>query len=354
MRVKRLCHVCGLFVGLLLAFNLSSGFSQEIEISPQYYHIKNFKFVSGDVLPEMVVEYGTIGTKKTDAAGNIVNAIVWCHGWSGNYAQIKDAKAVVGPGKVIDTDKYFIIAPTAIGSPGSSSPSTSKLGPKFPKYTPRDMANAQYRLITEHFKVKHLKGVIGASMGGFQTLEWAANYPDFMDFIIAIATSYESAGRSLGNAFVVNNAIRKDPRYKDGYYTEQPVDGLAQGAMGQFLWYLSAPFYRQTFPTNQVFLNVLQGEGKKGANADANDVVWRNDNLMAYSVKDRIGTIKAKALIIGINQDEIFPPDTDTVPLAKAIKGVTLFTFDSPLGHVGAGRDLKKAESAIGDFLKAD
>lgn len=305
-------------------------------------------------MPEMVVEYGTIGTKKTDAAGNIVNAIVWCHGWSGNYAQIKDAKAVVGPGKVIDTDKYFIIAPTAIGSPGSSSPSTSKLGPKFPKYTPRDMANAQYRLITEHFKVKHLKGVIGASMGGFQTLEWAANYPDFMDFIIAIATSYESAGRSLGNAFVVNNAIRKDPRYKDGYYTEQPVDGLAQGAMGQFLWYLSAPFYRQTFPTNQVFLNVLQGEGKKGANADANDVVWRNDNLMAYSVKDRIGTIKAKALIIGINQDEIFPPDTDTVPLAKAIKGVTLFTFDSPLGHVGAGRDLKKAESAIGDFLKAD
>jgi homoserine O-acetyltransferase len=173
-----------------------------------------------------------------------------------------------------------------------------------------------------------------------------------MDSIIAIATSYESAGRSMGNAFVANNAIRKDPRYKDGYYTEQPVDGLAQAAMGQFLWYLSAPFYREKFPTKQAFLNVLQGEGKKAANGDANDIIWRNDNLMAHSMKDRVGAIKAKALIIGINQDELFPPDTDIIPLAGAIKGARHFAYDSLFGHVGCALDLKKAEGAIRDFLQ--
>jgi homoserine O-acetyltransferase len=85
----------------------------------------------------MIFEYGTMGTKKVGSDGNIVNALVWCHGWSGNYAQIKDGKDVVGPGKAFDTNRFFIITPTAIGSPGSSSPSPSKLGPKFPKYTPR-------------------------------------------------------------------------------------------------------------------------------------------------------------------------------------------------------------------------
>jgi homoserine O-acetyltransferase/O-succinyltransferase len=137
--------------------------AQEIKITPQYFKIQNFKFISGKVLKEMTVEYGAIGTKQTDKDGNIMNAIV-CHGWSGNYAQVKDAKAVVDPVMAVDTNIYYIIAPTAIGSPGSSNPSTSKLGPKFHKYIPRDMVKAQYILVTEQFKRKHLNGAIGTSM----------------------------------------------------------------------------------------------------------------------------------------------------------------------------------------------
>ncbi len=350
--LKRLGFISGIAAIAVMALSLTSVLSQDIQITPQYYTIKNFKFQSGGVLPEMVVEYGTIGTKKTDSEGKIINALVWCHGWTGSYSQIKDAKDVVGPGKAIDTDKFYIICPTAIGSSGSSSPSTSKLGPKFPKYTPRDMVAAQYQLVTEHLKIKHLQGVIGASMGGFQTLEWAAGYPDFMDFIIPIATSSETRGRALGISFVMNNAIKLDPQYRNGNYTDQPKDGMAQAFMGNFLWYMSPMFYNEKFPTNEVFLKALQGAGMGGTKSDANDVVWRNENIMAYSVKDRIEKIKARALVIGINQDEIFPSDTDIVPLARAIKGAKLFVYDSLFGHVGCAVDLKKADASIRDFLK--
>ena len=128
---------------------ISSAFSQEIKLNPQYFHIKDFKFKPGEVIPELKVEYATFGTMKKDDAGNIINGIVWCHGWSRNYAQVKLSKDIVGPGKAIDSNQFFIICPTAIGSPGSSSPSTSGLGPKFPNYTTEDMIKAQYILITE-------------------------------------------------------------------------------------------------------------------------------------------------------------------------------------------------------------
>jgi homoserine O-acetyltransferase/O-succinyltransferase len=83
---------------------------------------------------------------------------------------------------------------------------------------------------------------------------------------------------------------------------------------------MSAMFYIDKFPTNDVFLIVLQGEGAKGGKMDANDVVWRKENIMAYSIKDRIKNIKAKAPVIGINQDEIFPFDTDILPYQKQYK----------------------------------
>ncbi len=101
-----------------------------------------------------------------------------------------------GPGKPFDPDKYFFILPTAIGSPGSSCPSISGLGPKFPKYTVADMISAQYLLVTQHLNIKHLAGVAGPSMGGFQTLQWITMYPDFMDWAIPIATASKTIGRA--------------------------------------------------------------------------------------------------------------------------------------------------------------
>jgi homoserine O-acetyltransferase len=121
----------------------------------------------------MKIEYGTLGTPQKDSAGDILNPVVWCHGWSGNDLQgTPGHKLIFGKGRPMDPEKYFIIFPTARGSPGSSSPSVSGLGPKFPKYTMSDIVAAQYLHITKHFRIKHLLGVAGGSMGGHQTLQW--------------------------------------------------------------------------------------------------------------------------------------------------------------------------------------
>jgi homoserine O-acetyltransferase/O-succinyltransferase len=155
---------------LVLAFGFLTGavHAQGYQLKPVYFRVSDFKLQSGELLKEMVVEYATLGEPKRDTGGNIINAVVNGHGWSGNYAQtVGLAKDMVGPGRPLDPDKYFIIFPTALGSPGSSSPSASGLGPKFPGYTVADMVNAQYRLVTEKFGIKKLVGVIGASMGGY-------------------------------------------------------------------------------------------------------------------------------------------------------------------------------------------
>jgi Homoserine acetyltransferase len=351
MKVERLRNFSVLTALFTFLIFVSSLLAQELVVTPQYFHIKDFKFQSGEVLPDMVVEYATIGTKKVDSAGAITNALVWCHGWSGNAAQIKESKGVVGPGKVFDTDQYFIILPTMIGSPGSSSPSTSKLGPKFPKYTVGDMVKAQYVLVTEHLKIKHVKGVVGPSMGGYQVLEWAVSYPDFMDFIIPVATSYENTGRVLGIFALVSNAIQTDPAYQGGNYKEQPLTGMKNGFMSNFLWYFTDTFFKEKYPTTEAMLKALNGAGQAATRSDANDVVWRNDSMRMYGTKDRIPNIKARALVIGINQDELFPPP-DTIALSKAIKGAEVFRYDSIFGHVGCAYDLIKAEKVIRDFMK--
>lgn len=352
MKIKRSISVIVLVLLFTLVTQTSSVFSQEIELTPKYFTIKDFSFKSGEVIPELKVEYATFGTMEKDSAGNIINGIVWCHGWSGNYAQVKLSKDIVGPNKAIDSNQFFIICPTATGSIGSSSPSTSRLGPKFPKYTAEDMIKAQYILVTEHLKINHLKGVVGPSMGGFQALEWAVSYPDFMDFIIPMATSYEFKGRIVGIYTLMSNSIKRDPSYQDGNHKDQPKVGMENAFMGTYLWYFGPTYYKIKFPTNEILLKALKDVGLGSAKMDANDVIWRNEAMMSYNTKNRISNVKAKALVIGVNQDELFPSDTDTIPLAKALKGAQLFTYDSIAGHLGCVVHIKKAESVIRDFLR--
>ena len=109
---------------------ISFSFAQELKLTPEYYHIKDFKLKSGMVIEDLKIEYARLGTAKKDSQGNVTNAVVFCHGFSGNYAQIALFKGMVGPDKPFDTDKYFFILPTAIGSPGSSCPLSLRAWPK--------------------------------------------------------------------------------------------------------------------------------------------------------------------------------------------------------------------------------
>ncbi len=330
----------------------AQAWAQGFDVKPQYFVVKDFKLKSGQVLPEMKIEYGTLGTPQKDAAGNIVNAVLWCHGWSGSYIQGTTIyKKVFGPGNPMDPNKFFIIFPTALGSPGSSSPSTSGLGAKFPKYTFEDMIHAQYLLVTKHLGIKHLLGVGGGSMGGSQTLQWITQYPDMMDWAIPIATGPSTTGRNVGIWGLMSETIKSDPAYMNGNYKEQPRSGLRRAFMGTYLWYFAPAYYQTQYRTPEAVMKGIENAGMGNEKMDANDIIWRNDAYIGFNTTANLSKVKAKTLVIGVNSDELFPPAEEFIPIVMGIPGAKLFFFDSMLGHVANFQEIDKANPAMLQFL---
>ena len=317
---------------------------------PSYHTFKNFKFQSGAILNEVRLEYATLGKVRRDSEGNIVNSILFLHGWSGNYSSFKRFNEFTKPGQVFDKDRYFIICTTALGSPESSAPSTSTLSADFPTYTIEDMVNAQHRLLTEHLNVKHLRGIIGTSMGGFQTLDWGIRYPEFMDFIIPIVTSPSVQGRNLAIFNLMNSIIQKHPDYNKGFYQENPGNAVENANKLLFLFAFSPLHYHEEFPSKEMLIHALDEQGIQGRMMDANDVIWRNNASISFDVREKLSKIKAKTLVIGIDGDQFFPPDIDTISLSQSINDSKLFIYNSVLGHLGIN-ELKKARRVIEDFI---
>ncbi len=331
----------------------STAAAQPAEPEPSYFLVKDFRLQSGAVIEEMIVEYGTIGTPRRDAGGNITNAVVMPHGWSGDYKQYLLFKGLIGPGLPLDTDRYYVITPSALGSPGSSSPSVSGLGPEFPKYTLVDMIAAQHWLVTEHLKIEHLAGVVGASMGGMQTLVWITRYPDFMDWAIAMATGPAIIGRNAGIFGLMNLVIQADPAYMNGNYREQPRVGMEKAFMGVYLWYFTAAFFQQKYESNDALMQGLKDIGIGSSKMDANDIIWRNDAMTTYDVRSDLAQVRARTLVIGVDSDELFTPDEDVLPIVRGIPGDERFSYDSIAGHIGIAIDIGKASAAITQFLAA-
>jgi homoserine O-acetyltransferase/O-succinyltransferase len=322
-----------------------------MELHPQYHHLKSFQFESGEVLKDLKIEYTTFGRKITDGEGKITNAVLYLHGWSGSYTSVGNIDSVIGPGKAVDTNRFFIISPTALGSPGSSSPFTTGLGPKFPRYTVQDMVKFHRKLI-DGLGITHLKAVIGTSMGGFQALQWAVDYPDFLDLLIPIATSLRS-GRQMNGAYgLMSKIIQEDPAYQDGKYIENPLGALERGSTVGFLWSLTPEYFEVEFQTDEEFWTAMDERNQEVAAADANDIVWRNQAMLDFNLEEKTSEIRAKTLVIGIINDQIFPPNISTAPLAEAIEDAQLFLYESILGHYGCVRDLQLAEVTIRAFLE--
>lgn len=326
--------------------------AQDVKLTPETFEVRDFKLASGQTLPSMVVEYATLGTPRRDAAGRIVNAVINPHGWSGNYAQtVGLAKALLAPGMPLDPARWYVIFPTSLGSPGSSAPSTSGMGVGFPKYTVADMISAQHRLVTERLGIEKLAGVVGISMGGYQTLQWITQYPDMMDWAIPIAASAKADGRNLGIFGVMSHTIRSAPEYQDGRYTEQPREAMRRAFMGTYLWYFGAAFYDSRYKTEAEALKGLADAGLGSDKMDANDIVWRNDAMNTYDVRQGLAAVKARVLVIGAEEDELFPADLAIRPIAAAIPGAKAVVFNSPLGHVGTAVHIDRAGDALKAFM---
>ena len=180
--------------------------------------IPNYRFTSGETLPELRLHYTTLGEPQNEA-------VLILHGTTGSArSMLKDgfADELFGAGQPLDASKYYLIIPDAIGTGKSSKPSDG-LRMKFPAYDYDDMVEAQYRLITEHLGIRHLRLILGNSMGGMHAWLWATDHPEMMDIAVPMAAyPSEMAGRNWMMRRLLVDAIKSDPDWRNGDYSEQP------------------------------------------------------------------------------------------------------------------------------------
>ncbi|MBI3325865.1 MAG: alpha/beta fold hydrolase, partial [Nitrospinae bacterium] len=191
--------------------------------------LENFRLESGQILPEVTLAYETYGQLASDGR----NAILIAHGYTSNHHaagrySVTDARPgwwdrLIGPGKAIDTTRFFVVSSNMLGScygstgPASLNPATGKpYGPQFPDITMPDIVTAQRDLLT-HLGVSHLVAVGGPSMGGRQAFQWAVTFPDFMDGIVAVASSPKGLGKDTAVADLLQR-LAGDPNWYGGWY----------------------------------------------------------------------------------------------------------------------------------------
>jgi homoserine O-acetyltransferase len=275
--------------------------------------IRDFKFDSGETLPELKLHYRTIGELKRDASGVASNAVLIMHGTGGSgsgFLSNQFGGALFGPGQLLDATQYFIILPDGVGHGKSSKPSDG-MRARFPRYAYKDMITAQYRLLTEGLKVNHLRLVMGTSMGGMHTWLWGEKYPDFMDALMPLASlPVQISGRNRMMRRMVIDSIKNDPEWNNGDYKQQPTRGLTS-AIYTLLFMTSAPLqqYKQA-PTREdadkMFDNLVRNQL---ARADANDMLYAFDSSRDYDPAPDLEKIKAPLIAINSADDQVNPPE---------------------------------------------
>lgn len=277
------------------------------------YVIQNFRFRSGESLPELRIHYRTIGTLKMNSSGVVQNAVLIGHGTGGAGTQFLPAQfgnVLFGPGGLLDATRYFIILADGIGHGGSSKPSDG-LHARFPHYNYDDMVAAQYELLTKKLGVNHLRLVMGTSMGGMQTWVWGETYPDFMDALMPLASlPVEIAGRNRIWRRMAMDAIRDDPEWRGGEYKTQPMRALT-AAEDLLLFVGSAPlFWQKQAPTRDAADKFYEDRFKAAvARLDANDLLYQVDSSRDYNPSPKLETIKAPLVAINSADDVINPPE---------------------------------------------
>ena len=297
---------------LLLAAPLSTLAASHAEPASGDYVMRDFRFRSGETLPELKIHYRTIGTPRRDGNGIVRNAVLLLHGTTGSgKAFLADnfAGVLFGPGQLLDATGYFLILPDGIGHGESSKPSDG-LRARFPRYIYDDMVVAQYRLITEGLHVNHLRLVIGTSMGGMHTWMWGEKYPDFMDALVPLAcVPAQIAGRNRMFRKMVSDDIRGDPDWKNGDYAAQPR-GLT-AALQVLLFMISSPSqWQKAAPTRDEADRFLAEQMRaRGSGADANDFLYAFEASRDYDPSRELEKILAPVLAINFADDVVNPPE---------------------------------------------
>ena len=231
-----------------------------------------------------------------------------------------------------DEKKYFFICISALGSPGSASPSTTDLKNRFPKYTIRDVVNFQKQFLAEKFNISHVLGIIGNSMGGFVALTQAIDYPDYQDFVVCGVSSFKVAGHDYILSKFVDEIITSDPDYNRGEMTYSLIRTLRLASLAEFNFGLSKNALRQK--TNQELAFEFEDFGNESIETDIYDLKYCNEACMNFDVEDDLDKITSKVLIISSKHDPHFPPELDGIPMSEMIENSQLIIMDSDLGHL--------------------
>lgn len=295
---------------------------------------KDFKFHTGEVMPQLRLHYTTIG----NPAGEPVLIL---HGTAGSGPSMLTpafAGALFGEGQPLDTAKYFIILPDALGAGQSAKPSDG-LRAKFPQYNYDDMVSAQYRLLTEGMGVRHLRVIIGNSMGGMQTWIWGEQHPDFMDALVPMASQPTAmASRNWMMRRMLVETIRRDPAYDNGNYTIQPPSLVIANVFFGIATSGGTLAYQAMAPSGAQADKIVDDRLAAPMTMDANDFIYQWQSSHDYNPAPFLAQIRAPVLAINAADDERNPPETGTMNVAlKQIAHSRLFLIPASAETRGHG-----------------
>jgi homoserine O-acetyltransferase/O-succinyltransferase len=298
---------------------------------------RDFKFHTGEVMPEVKLHYTTIG----EPTGM---PVVVLHGTGGSAANMLTpafAGELFGPGQPLDAARYYIILPDALGHGQSSKPSDG-LKAKFPQYNYSDMVEAQHRLLSEGLGLRHVRLIIGNSMGGMHAWLWGEKYPGYMDALVPMASQPTAmAARNWMLRRMMLETIRNDPDYNDGNYTTQPRFMKIASVFFSLATTGGTLNYQKQAPTGEKADKLVDARLAAPMTADANDFLWAWGSSAGYDPEPDLEKIQAWVLAVNAADDERNPAETGLTERAvKRIKNGKLHLIpasEQTSGHSTTG-----------------
>ena len=275
--------------------------------------IRDFRFGTGETLPELRLHYLTLGKPHKDPAGNIDNAVLLLHGTGGDARSLLNpifADELFGPGQPLDITRYYIILPDDIGHGSSSKPSDG-LRARFPQYDYDDMVRSQHTMLVDGLGVDRLRLILGTSMGCMQAFVWGETYPGFADALVPLACLPTAiAGRNRMMRHMAIQAIKLDPAWNNGDYTTQPVQGMRTANEMLLIMGLSPLQAQKAAPTRAAAEAYVDRYLERTlARTDANDMLHYLDASRNYDPSSSLDRITVPVLYINSADDFVNPPE---------------------------------------------
>src|SRR5271154_4104637 len=303
-----------------------------------FVDLRDFVFGNGETLASLKLHYLTLGTPRRDSSGAIGNGVLLLHGTGGSAAGLAQAAffdALYGAGEPLDRSRYFLVIPDAIGAGDSSKPSDG-LHAHFPHYGYKDQVRAQH-LLLEQIGIKHLRLVLGTSMGGMQTWLWGEMFPNDMDCLVAIASTPAAiSGRNMIWREMIIQAIRNDPAWKNGNYPRDspPKNWIKAAIPLSAIMTGSAEQLAKQAPTRQTAIDLVDKLEASGEAYDANDLLYAFESSADYEREQMRSEIIKPMLTINFADDLTNPPEPLDLPTASNFTKVMFPPGPASYGHM--------------------